>query len=258
MRYGNRTRLGTQVQNWLPEPAFSPSSLPNLVVWWDAADETSFTYSSGTDVSQWDDKSGNGYHLTQGTAAKQPSRSGSVNGRATVVFDGSNDSMSGSSVAMGPGQKFSIATVFSSVSGGDRIIVEQTSNFNNTPGAFILFRTTNDTVEMGKRGSNLYSQIRTSNTITTTPSLLVGTHDGALASFETWGGINDTLTFSYVLNNNTNSDNVTADLFVGARNNASVFLNGQIAEIIITRAVFTRTERLAVQNYLANKWGVTL
>jgi len=258
MRYGNRTRLGTQVQNWLPEPAFSPSSLPDLVVWWDAADETSFTYSSGTDVSQWDDKSGNGYHLTQGTAAKQPSRSGSVNGRATVVFDGSNDSMSTSSVAMGPGQQFSIAAVYTAASGSDQTVVEQTVNYNNTTGAFRFARDTNNSASCAKRGTSTYSAAVSSGQVTTTPAVVVGTHNGTLSTNETWVGVNDSLAQTYAVNQNTNNDNVTASLFVAARNNASTFLNGQIAEIIITRAVFTRTERLAVQNYLANKWGVTL
>ena len=63
------------------------------LAWWDASDASTFTFSSGSVVSQWNDKSGNGNHLTQGTVANQPGRTGTQNGLSTVVFDGSNDLM---------------------------------------------------------------------------------------------------------------------------------------------------------------------
>lgn len=44
---------------------------------------------SGGFASQWADQSGNGFHLTQGTAANQPA----VDGSGRLVFDGSNDRM---------------------------------------------------------------------------------------------------------------------------------------------------------------------
>jgi len=56
-----------------------------LGAWYDADDPASFTYSSGNVVSQWNDKSGLNRHLVQGTVAKQPTRSGTQNGHATVA-----------------------------------------------------------------------------------------------------------------------------------------------------------------------------
>jgi hypothetical protein len=52
--------------------AFSPADIAGLVAWYDASDAGSITESGGL-VSQLDDLSGNGYHLTQGTGANQPS-----------------------------------------------------------------------------------------------------------------------------------------------------------------------------------------
>jgi len=40
-------------------------------LWLDAADASVFTYSSGTIVSQWTDKSGNNYNFTQATLSFQ-------------------------------------------------------------------------------------------------------------------------------------------------------------------------------------------
>ena len=57
-----------------------------LVLWLDAADDSTFSYSSGTSVSQWRDKSGNNRHFFQATAGNQPSRSAVVNSRKAIQF----------------------------------------------------------------------------------------------------------------------------------------------------------------------------
>ncbi len=63
--------------------------------WYDAADAATLwadaagSVAATTTVARWDDKSGEGRHLTQTTAAKQPSRGlGSYNGRNVVTFQG--------------------------------------------------------------------------------------------------------------------------------------------------------------------------
>jgi hypothetical protein len=76
--------------------SFPTTDLPvkdSLILWLDAADDTVFSYSSGTVVSQWRDKSGLNNHVIQPTVANQPSRSTIKNSRKTVVFDGSNDNL---------------------------------------------------------------------------------------------------------------------------------------------------------------------
>ena len=66
-----------------------PTDLPvknGLLVWLDAADDSTFSYSSGTEVSQWRDKSGNNFHANQATTANQPSRSSVINSRKGVNY----------------------------------------------------------------------------------------------------------------------------------------------------------------------------
>ena len=68
----------------------NPSIPSRRGVWIDASDAASLTVSNGY-VSQWNDKSGSGRHLTQGTAANQPSYGPlSMNGYSTVRFDGND------------------------------------------------------------------------------------------------------------------------------------------------------------------------
>ena len=56
--------------------AFSPTSISNCALWLDGADSSSFTL-SGSAVTQWNDKSGNGGHATQSTSGNRPTFTGS-------------------------------------------------------------------------------------------------------------------------------------------------------------------------------------
>lgn len=84
---------------WMPvtPPSFTdPSSIVGLVAWYDASNAASITASgSPAHVSQWNDLSGNGYHLTQGSGANQPATGvATQNGLNRFDFDGSDVLMS--------------------------------------------------------------------------------------------------------------------------------------------------------------------
>jgi hypothetical protein len=65
-------------------------------LWLDAADEDTITLNSGN-VSQWDDKSGNDRHATEGTAADQPEYvEDELGGNGIVRFDGASQRLAGS------------------------------------------------------------------------------------------------------------------------------------------------------------------
>jgi hypothetical protein len=67
---------------------FSPANIPGLVGWWDAADETTFIYSSGTEISEWLDKSPVGWHMTQTVISQQPGRQDAIqNGLAAIAYN---------------------------------------------------------------------------------------------------------------------------------------------------------------------------
>ena len=65
------------------------SGLPvsGATLWLDASDATTFSYSSGSLVSQWSDKSGAGNDFTQSTVGTQPTRTANLqNGLPGVQF----------------------------------------------------------------------------------------------------------------------------------------------------------------------------
>jgi len=61
-------------------------AVTGYALWLDASDASTFTYSSGTRVSQWNDKSGNARHMTQATTAYQPDRNATQNGLSAVTM----------------------------------------------------------------------------------------------------------------------------------------------------------------------------
>lgn len=77
---------------------FTPNFFPNLKIW--LKSDTGITLSgapatNGGAVDSWADQSGNGLHLTQGTAANQPTyRTSILNGSGGVETDGVNDCLS--------------------------------------------------------------------------------------------------------------------------------------------------------------------
>jgi len=71
---------------------FTPASISGLMSWYDASDTATITDAGAGAVSQWNDKSGNGYHLTQATGIQRPTTgTRTINGLNVVDFDGSND-----------------------------------------------------------------------------------------------------------------------------------------------------------------------
>ena len=71
------------------QTGFDPRSIAGLALWLDGADANSVTL-NGSTVSQWNDKSGNGRHATQATAASQPTFTANArNGRSALTFSGS-------------------------------------------------------------------------------------------------------------------------------------------------------------------------
>ena len=68
-------------------PAAPPVSGYSL--WLDGDDASTFTYSSGSVVSQWNDKSGNARNFIQPTVANQPNRNKAQNGKTGLTFQNS-------------------------------------------------------------------------------------------------------------------------------------------------------------------------
>lgn len=222
-------------------PDFDLPVKDGLILWLDAADDTTFSYSSGAVVSQWRDKSGLNNHVAQSTVANQPSRSSTLNSRKIIVFDGSNDSLStANSLDLSTTHTiFAIASQSVGSSDAGLVSINNTLNngmtLHNASGYYAYFGNGGYYATSSITGSTSYifTKIFKGSSSTTRQIYLNGTSatsSGTITSTDASGVIR-----------------------LGQQ---TTYLNGTIAEVIIFNRELTATELKQVHTYLGQKWGI--
>ena len=235
----------TQISNYLMDKWSIPipQRLPGLKAWYDASDAASFSYSSSTVVSQWNDLSGNGKHLTQGTVANQPNRNVLQNGLTCVAFDGTNDTMSCTGV-------FS-TTVWDTANPHTFIVV---SKITGTPASQRSpisannarpFKQSAGTIA-AYAGSILDSGVTWGNT--NARLVIIGFHGDTTSFINVDGGTHVTGNVS------TFAD---SKLDVGSYTGTQEFWQGNICEVICMAGKISAPDETMIVNYLKAKWGIT-
>lgn len=237
---------------------FSPLDLtPQL--WLDASDASTITSSSGN-VSQWDDKSGNGYHVTQATGTAQP-KTGTItqNGLNVLDFDGTNHYLiRETDTALGRNVTgLTVYWVASFDSGGSGLVVAFATNlavnatrvasgFNTSTQFNNSGRTLDSDSSVSANSSTLatgtwYANCAVFDYANTDLNLYVNrTADGSNTSFQTA---------------TTTSNTDSLRLTVGAGAGLAQRVNGQIAEVLVYHSAHSSTDREKVFDYLDGKWG---
>jgi len=217
---------------------FSPLDL-SPVLWLDASDTSTITEVGGA-VSQWDDKSGNGYNVTQGTAANQPtSGTRTLNSLNVIDFDGSDLLVKTTSPTL---SQPNVMLLVAQLDGTPA--VNQTITDGTTSTGRHIVRATSTGEWMLNSGSTV-----TGGTTDTSPHVFRALFDGASSSLHVDG--------SSVLAGDAGSQSLVGFAFGGVYTVAS-HLDGIIAEIIVVDGTLTAGEIADTEQYLANKWGITL
>lgn len=230
--------------------AFAPNHVPNLQLWLDAADVATITESSGA-VSQWDDKSGNGFHATQSTGSAQPTTNATSLAGKNVIDFTTDDYMS---IASFTGV-LSLSNAFS---------------------AFVAFRMNVDDVTEKTLMASTVSGVDRTLMQVNAQKLVCGTYNGSWEYNHV--GFTNTSNTHILQMNNSSSNSVTpyldkdelvgtssflassntAGTTIGARTNGNTFFEGSVAEILIFSRELVAAEAERVNLYLAAKWGVIL
>ena len=231
---------------------FTPRSISGLAAWWDASDAASITTVSGA-VSQWNDKSGNGVHATQTTANNRPvNTSQTLNGRAVMTFDGSNDIMSFTGTARTDETQFVVVrnNMVASAVSNQQILGDASSGFGVT--AVIK----ND----GSTNSDVFTHCGGFSLGTTSARYQFPANNpfgpavvSAIRSSAS-GGILRTDGVQRATCTTSNSYALARIGGVGS----SLPLNGYIAEIVIYSRALSVADVQRVERYLGTKWGVTV
>ncbi len=222
---------------------FIPTSLPDLAAWYDAADTSSIVQSGGS-VSQWNDKSSNSRHATQGTGANQPvTGTRTINGRNVLDFDGSNDSLICPAATANYGATTFIAVHLSDVTTSNLAIY----NSDGAGGASTRFFFNSQEFAIGN-GARARASL-------TSGSAIINV-----------GRVNQTgsATQRIIWNNEAELSNAVSRLGVGSNfrlgsggAGSGSFYNGTLAEIMIYHRELSNAEVNQIANYLATKWGIT-
>jgi hypothetical protein len=226
-------------------------ALTGLVAWYKTE---SLAVGDGNPVSQWDDSSGNGNHVTQGTGSKQPIyRASGINGRPALEFSKANDTCLIDTAPSG----------FDST--GVTIYVVMQPITWTTWGMIVVLNPAN--VELRCRAPD--------------PQLDYGwLTDGAVELVQDSGEgsppfvarilsarFNDVTNFKYLQISGQTEDFAAegdpasyTQICLGARDNADTTLNldGYLGEALIYAGELGATDRSQTVSYLSGRWGLSL
>ena len=222
-------------------------------LWLDGADSSTVTLVSSA-VSQWNDKSGNGRHVSQATSTARPTYlTAGFGGRNCLDFDG-NDLLSRSSgITTGTYTgAFNVFWVASrDTAAGGTIITERTTALVGVSQWF---------TEVGLRFISSDGQNNSSNnTIGVTDFGNLSTSGGLVSHFHSPGS-RDSLWLNgssvSVLAGTASNISGAAGFQIGRREGAFQFWDGKICEIIVVTTSQTTAQRQRFEGYLAWKWGL--
>ena len=228
-----------------------PTDLPvknGLALWLDAADDTTFSYSSGTLVSQWRDKSGSNFHASQATVGSQPSRSTFQNSRKTVNFDGTNDTVTIPSFVSN-----SEMSIFVVSNCGTSLLIEHSTDVASSATGFYIYGGGNGMFLI--RRNSTYYYLSLTNWLAGGYSIASGVNSTGLDLLTYKDGTQQTPTFDG--RSSLSNSYATNTLYIGSRGANSLWSTGPIAEIIIYNRKVTDTERKQIHTYLGQKWGIS-
>ena len=257
-------------------PTAPTSPVAGYHLWLDAANAGSFTYSSGSVVSQWTDRSANAFTFTTAGTTNQPSRTGTQNGKPTVVFDGNTADYlkstttpatwkylhdgSGSTMfivikSTEPTTYSSANWIMSTMVGDIGFNVKLPTGSSSQLGIEISDGVANTYLEniqnIPNTGHNVYTFKLDPNNSTNNSKLPMYINGGSV--------LNPTFVYNWT---GASTGNPDSTLYLGTGYDGALVaypqyaFSGEIAEIITYKSVLSDSDRIANINYLKAKWGI--
>jgi hypothetical protein len=238
--------------------AFSPRQISGCALWLDAADSSTITMATG--VSQWNDKSGNGYNLTQGSTGSQPTRTGNLLNFVT------NYNMNIPQAAINNASTWSMFFAVNPIASVNWFMAKQRDGVNS----YNIFSTT----QTGGPGPNayftgltnyLYVRMFNAGTLAASSAALTMSqlqilsfvYDGTNMLIYINGNLSSTTAGSFAIQNDTSSTNFLLGQWFGNGTNYNSNGNFQLGELIYFNSSLIATQRQRVESYLAQKWRLT-
>ncbi|OUV63921.1 MAG: hypothetical protein CBC82_03825, partial [Cellvibrionales bacterium TMED122] len=225
--------------------SLSTSGMEGIEMWYDATDlngdgTTDTGYSVGSAVNSWTDKSGNGYNMI---GAGNPTWAKFGN-NGVVNFDGTGDALY-STNHWGGGAKFTMFSVarYTHADGNGRVIADRTRNW------YFGFQSG----QMQKWHFDAWL-----TNINHQKDQLFHIHSASMNDADQGNTYFDGTQVGPV--NGTGAHDTTympKQLQFGGYGTSSEYSKCEVAEFIAFNRVISKEERLAIEGYLAHKWGLT-
>ncbi len=222
--------------------SWNPSALTTCQGWYRADQQV--TLVSGK-ASVWNDLSGNGRHLTQGTGGSRPTFVASgIGGQASLSFAGSQlmdcgTGTWGAALAI----PYTLYVIGYSAQDAFRTFTDRVDASGNRP---LMYVGTSTRVFIDSLASDL-----TGHADVSVASLIIGAFNGATSHIY----VNNSQTS--IADGSTGAGTTLPSLRVGAFGGAgSNFLNGQIAEIIVDGALTSAATRELIANYVRARYQI--
>jgi hypothetical protein len=234
---------------------FDPLSIAGCEWWLDASDEATITDSSGA-VSQWDDKSGNSRHATQGTSGERPTTgTRTQNGLNVIDFDGTDDGLD--------------YTAFIFNSTGHTLFFVASSDADPSVHAQLFSETENGLTEYCLRltstGAINYVLVNSAGSVrlnlagddfgTSNPVVFTATLDRNEGPVTV--RVNDAAEDSTTWTSSGGYSFTAASIGTLPNTNGPRAWNGWIGEVIVYDTLLDSADQQDVRDYLYSKWGIT-
>jgi hypothetical protein len=230
-----------------------PADLSNPELWLDANDLNTITKDGGNLVEQWDDKSGNGYHVTQATEANKPIYGTSlINGLPAVYCDSTVQTMINTTGIPIAGD-LTILAVLKDTRNASNVVLVTNGGAGETEATNWTYSWRFQSLvpqlfyETGG-GSDVFV-----NATTAVPS------DDIVAYLTRDSNGTSSIDFGYLQDATDFSENDTASNSSGG-SDSDFFLfsgyTGKMGELLIYDKILTAQELVNVKSYLKNKWGI--
>jgi len=233
-------------------PTQGPGGITSNNVFWVKADKG--ITSSSSNVSQWDDQSGNGNDATQTTSSDQPSISNVVrNYNPGVYFDGTNENMGMTDLINSTNTSLAVFAVGTNETGGDtwHAMVFGQSDGSWASGGYGLCALNAGNTDFGC-WVNGYNTNFVSTTWSNQPAaILEGQYDGSNVEFFINSDSKGTDSYSGQVGDNGST-------YLGGGPATSYNHKGYISEVVIYDNSLSSTNRARINSYLAIKYGITL
>jgi len=223
-------------------PEFDPRLIPGCQLWLDGGDTSTVSFSSGSNVSTWTDKSGNGLNATvyAGTPTYTVASGITLNGSSSLqVSYPASPTLESLFVIIRFNSVSAQGDIFSGTASGQR---EYLMYSPYSPGTIYLGRHSSGpsgsinggTVTTGTTYMLEYVFNGTGNTISFYQSGIVSSSGAPQFTYSAGGSIS----------------------LIGSYNGGG-YLQGQIYEMIVYNVAVTATQRQQIEGYLAKKWNLT-